>query len=31
MTRVVDHVSASGVATLVAGDVNDDVLCSTGS
>ncbi len=31
MTRVVNHVSASGVATLVAGNVNDDVLCSTGS
>ena len=31
MTNIVNHVSTAGIATLVLGDVNDNILCDTGS
>ena len=31
MSRVLQYVSVFGLATIVAGDVNDDSLCSNGS
>lgn len=31
MTRLLEYVSRTGVATLVVGDVNDDILCNHGS
>ena len=31
MTRVLKYASVSRIATIVAGDVNDDALCTSGS
>ena len=31
MTRLLEHVSTPGIATVVLGDVNDDILCNSGS
>ncbi len=30
MTNLISHVSTAGIATLVLGDVNDDILCDAG-
>lgn len=31
MTRLLQYVSTAGIATIVLGDVNDDILCNSGS